>query len=451
MTEPSSTDRINAWLDRIPRMSFGRLGREAPAFRSMGIVGAYIALLVALAAALLNGRSLIMLGIAAAACALSFFGWAYLRRALTGRERLVAFEHLWAGLAATALALRALREPALPYLDVVAVALAFFLSVGRLGCLFVGCCHGQPASVGIVYGEAHGRDGFPRHLMGVRLLPVQALESMGLLLIGALGFGASPFAPPGRVLAWILGAHALVRFGLEGLRGDRRPHALGLSVGRWMAMAQLAFAVAITEPAIRSTPIAVALVSAAAIAGALVFRHVTGSAHRLSRPAAAARVRAIVRARAEAPPTRAEIEQTADGVRVGVSAAHGAEGVHVSLRLPDGARDLPLLCELATRALPELRIEQARIAGDGDLLFLHVPGLREPLPRALSTSADALYGSVVLRLQERLETSVPSAPEQPLPSIPEPVVSAPPSAPAPVAARRISPERLAYFGKSGGS
>ena len=79
-----------------------RLGaRRVPLFRSAGIAGYHVALLVALLAGFQAGvHPIAVLGLSGAA-AVSFFLWAMLRRAVTGRESLVLLEHVWvAGAAA---------------------------------------------------------------------------------------------------------------------------------------------------------------------------------------------------------------------------------------------------------------------------------------------------------------------------------------------------------------
>ena len=53
-------------------------------------------------------------------------------------------EHVWVALGAVALLRWAAGAPVLPGLDVLAVGLCPFLACGRLGCVTVGCCHGQP-------------------------------------------------------------------------------------------------------------------------------------------------------------------------------------------------------------------------------------------------------------------------------------------------------------------
>src|SRR3954452_18859783 len=104
--EPGSvTNDLNTLLDRLPRTRTGRLGREAPTFRTCGVAGFYGALVALLAAGLIRELSLLSLAVVALVCAASFFGWALLRRKLTGRETLVLLEHVWIALGCSTIAL----------------------------------------------------------------------------------------------------------------------------------------------------------------------------------------------------------------------------------------------------------------------------------------------------------------------------------------------------------
>jgi hypothetical protein len=176
--------------------------------------------------------------------AASFFAWAVLRRLVSGRERLVLFEHAWLAGACVAGYAAAIGQPVWRWLDVFAVALCLFLAVGRLGCLVAGCCHGLPSALGVVYG-GEGQD--PHPYAGLRLFPVQAVESAVLGATGVIGLLALPGADDGDVLLGLMVTYAIARFGTEALRGDRRPRILGIPVARAAAVVQLAAALVLSE------------------------------------------------------------------------------------------------------------------------------------------------------------------------------------------------------------
>ena len=435
------TQSLNRFLDSLPRTRVGSLTREAPAFRTCGVAGFHVAVAAAFGGALLAGRSLPVTAIVCLTCALSFFAYTYLRRWVTGREALVLLEHVWFAEVSVAAVLAALGEPPLAYLDVVGPALALFLAGGRTGCLLVGCCHGRPSSLGIVYGEEAARDGFPSHLVGVRLFPVQALEAAGLVLIGLTGLAALPFAAQGHVFAWFLAGYAVLRFGTEALRGDVRPHLLGMSVPRWMALAELGAALWIArdpaDPAARDLGLLAVLLLA--LAGSLLARRAFDRRPALLSGAHAAELRrAVAGAAASASAGEGErgpaLRVTSAGVSAAVSPA-GAGRLHVSLSLNGGPRDLEALCRLAAAALPGLDPGEVR-AGPGGVLHLPVRVVREEDGAAAPDAAgEALYGEVVRRLQADRDGGGAPAPAAP---------GARPDAPDPAAEGR-----RAYFAARG--
>ena len=243
----SAIGSINDLFDALPRTRITVSGRQLPAFRCCGIAGFYAALIVVAAATLLTGRSLAVGVLISAVAAGSFFVWAFFRRRVSGGEKLVLLEHVWFALALVSGALWLVHQPVLTWLDIMAPALALFLSAGRIGCTLVGCCHGHPSSVGIVYKDSAVADGFPAEFVGSGLFPVQAIEGFALLLIGLSGLAALPFARPGEGLIWFLIAYAVVRFGLEALRADPRPHFLGWSQSQWMCIGQGGVAIILSE------------------------------------------------------------------------------------------------------------------------------------------------------------------------------------------------------------
>lgn len=230
----------SAALDRLPRLTVDVGHRRLPAFRSLGIIGFQLGVVVAVLVALLSGLPVVTAVGVAAVAGLSFFGWGLLRRALTGGETLVLVEYVWVALGAVVAFLWVSGAPLTAGLDVMAVALCPFLAFGRLGCTAVGCCHGVPVSAesrwSVRYGPEHG---LPARITGRPLLPVALLEASGLTLIGVVGLGLVAGSAPGTATVWFLLAYAVLRFGLEALRGDRRPVLLGLSVARLTCVAQL--------------------------------------------------------------------------------------------------------------------------------------------------------------------------------------------------------------------
>jgi hypothetical protein len=375
-------ERLNRWLEGLPRTRFGAFG-EMPAFRACGVAGFYVALMTALTAAALTGRSLVVMAGLAAVCAVSFFLYTWLRRWIARRESLVLMEHVWFALAASSAALWACGLPISPYLDCVSLALCPFLAAGRCGCLLVGCCHGKPARVGIVYGASFVETGFPRVFAGVRLFPVQALEGIAIAGMGLLLAIALPFAPPGAVFCAFLAIYALLRFATEGLRADPRPHLFGLSQARWMAVAQVGAALWIAGGPLRIPGM---IFLAVFLTGALI----AGSLRRARRLAGRSHVREVRRL-VENGAAMPEINLTSRGVGVAVSRMSGG-ALHVSLSLSGARAEIPLLCQIAARALPGADPRSAR-AGHRGVLHVMVPAKQDG--NSLTVRGDGLRSAAM--------------------------------------------------------
>jgi prolipoprotein diacylglyceryltransferase len=407
---------LNAWFDTLPVTRVGKHGREQPTFLACGVTGFYLALIALFGAGLLTGKSMLVLAAVAMVAALSFFVYTYVRRWIVGRESLVLLEHVWFALACEALLLYWTHQPVLAYLDLVAVALCPFLAAGRLGCTLVGCCHGHPSSLGIRYTEECAADGFSSHLVGVRLLPVPLIEGVGLLLIGGVGLAAIPHAGPGKVFTWYLIAYSVIRFGLEGLRGDERPHLIGLSQARWMSIVEAGFAISM-DGQHHATPAVVVtlLILAISLLGFWWWRH---PHRRLLDSSHVTEVHRFIRDAASRIPMPLPLLRTTSGnvgIAVSTGADDGTEWVHVSIALAGERSDLPLLCELAARALPGLSPNRT---GFADNRVLHIVA---PLPMAdgvptddneLHRRACVTYGAAVRHLQQ-LHESPASQPAPP--------------------------------------
>jgi hypothetical protein len=264
---------INRRLDGLARTTVVAAGRRLPAFRVCGTTGYVVAVITATGLALAHGLSAWLMLALCGVGALTFIVLSAYVRDADGRERLVYYHHQAAVLATTTATLVIAGAPVLPYVDLVAIGLGLFLAFGRVGCLMVGCCHGRPARVGIRYGPAHVQEGFPAHREGVRLLPIQALESAWTLVAVGIAIAATLRAPGAGLAAYVV-TYATGRFALEYLRGDgARPYLLAVSEAQWTSLA-LAAAVVAAEATghlpedVTHTP-ALALM-AAATAGTLV-------------------------------------------------------------------------------------------------------------------------------------------------------------------------------------
>ena len=102
----------------------------------------------------------------------------------------------------------------------------------------VGCCHGRPHRWGVCYREEHAAVGFTPYFVGVRLFPIQAVESLWVFCIVTTGVTfVLNGRPAGAALAWYVVTYDLGRFCFEFLRGDPdRPYLWGFSQPQWISL-----------------------------------------------------------------------------------------------------------------------------------------------------------------------------------------------------------------------
>ncbi len=229
---------FNRCLDRLVHPAFRVHHKPWPAFRVCGYVGLALAILLTMALVVHRGRSPWIMAALVLASVSTFLGLAMATKVLTGEESLTYYHHQIAVMTVTAFLLWLLCQPILPYLDVTILGVGLFLACGRVGCLMVGCCHGRPHRWGVCYRAEHAAAGFPRYLVGVRLFPIQAVESawvFSIVLVGTVLILSSH--PPGEALAWYVIAYNLGRFCFEFLRGDAaRPYFRGFSEAQWTSL-----------------------------------------------------------------------------------------------------------------------------------------------------------------------------------------------------------------------
>jgi prolipoprotein diacylglyceryltransferase len=214
-------------------------GRQRCAFHVWGVAGYGAAAVLSIVLGTRAGLVVWMVPLLLLLAAAVFLALALATKIALGDECLIYYHHEIAVLACCAAIAHLVGSPVLTCLDVGAAGLGAFLAFGRLGCASVGCCYGRPSARGLVYGPAHAQAGFPAHLCGVRLVPVQWVES---LLVALLTVAASVLiwrrAPAGAAFAVYAGGYALLRFTLEFFRGDDgRGYLGGFSTAQWTSVA----------------------------------------------------------------------------------------------------------------------------------------------------------------------------------------------------------------------
>ena len=232
-------DVLNRSLDNLARPGVAVLGRSRSAFQICGCTGLVLAVLLAMTLVTRLDLSPWVMGAVALGAVLAFLGLAMGSKIVAGEERLVYYYHEVATIVVTAVLLRLLRQPILPYLDMTILGVGLFLACGRVGCLMAGCCHGRPHSWGVVYREEHAAAGFTPYYVGVRLFPIQAVESLWVCCVVVAG---SVLVwnryQPGTALAWYVVSYDIGRFCFEFMRGDpERPYLRGFSEAQWISLA----------------------------------------------------------------------------------------------------------------------------------------------------------------------------------------------------------------------
>lgn len=213
-------------------------GRSVSSFHVCGVIGWIAGITLAFFLSAHQQLPLWVTGVLAVGSIATFLALVMAMKIATGEENIVYYHHEIAVVAVSALLLWALGAPVLPYLDAVFMGLGLFLACGRVGCLMVGCCHGRPHSWGVCYSHDHADAGFARHLVGVRLFPIQLVES--LFVVGTVAAGMAMVlrgAAPGTALTFYSIAYGLARFSFEFFRGGRaRPYWRGFSEAQWTTL-----------------------------------------------------------------------------------------------------------------------------------------------------------------------------------------------------------------------
>ena len=241
-------DTLNQYLDMPLQSRVRVLGHALSAFHfyiGLGLVSGSVLAMVLTRYLNLSLRVMIAIILTAA---LTFLAQAMFKKIVTGVEELVYYRDMIAVILGVAVMLKLLGQPVLPYLDVTLSGVSLFQACGRIGCLMVGCCHGRPHEWGVRYDEEGAASEFPKYLIGVRLFPVQVLESFWLFCVVLPGMIlVLNGGRPGEAFSWYILAYGTGRFFLEFARGDvERPYLWSFSEPQWTSLI-LVCALALSE------------------------------------------------------------------------------------------------------------------------------------------------------------------------------------------------------------
>lgn len=229
--------RINAWFDGWVRPRVRFAGRSVSAFHYCGIIGVIAAVILAETLVVRRGGSAPIMSAVVIASILTFVALVMGQKIVTGEERIIYYHHEIGVMVVAWLLVTLLGAPPLLYLDATLLGIGAFLACGRVGCTMVGCCHGKPHRLGVLYRPEHAEHGFAPYYVGIRLFPVQLIES--LLVAFATLSGAWLVwrgDPLGSGLAWYVVFYDSMRFALEYIRGDHdRPYYGGFSQAQWIS------------------------------------------------------------------------------------------------------------------------------------------------------------------------------------------------------------------------
>lgn len=146
--------------------------------------------------------------------------------------------------AAGTLFLRAKKEPVAPWLDFSTPVLSLGTAIGRLGCLFGGCCYGkicyQPWAVSIVDEKGAYLPRHPAPLYAI-LWELATLTILLALEKDRARGNTGLLRRPGSLFALWMILHGIGRFLIEFIRDDFRGSDLvGLSLSQWLSLGLVA-------------------------------------------------------------------------------------------------------------------------------------------------------------------------------------------------------------------
>ena len=221
-----------------PNLHIHVAGKKISSFHVFGTMGYISGVSLGIFLTWFTGLSVPIIMLLAVIGAGILFGFTYLFKIITGRENIVYYHHEIGIMLTCWFILFFLDLPILPYLDIVLLGIGTFLAFGRWGCYSVGCCHGRPGSHGVIYSQAHAMAGFPKYYVGVRMFPIQLVESFWVGIVVCTGtYLVLHGVRPGTIVVVYTIIYGAARFFFEFFRGDAdRPYIHGFSEAQWTTL-----------------------------------------------------------------------------------------------------------------------------------------------------------------------------------------------------------------------
>ena len=148
------------------------------------------------------------------------------------------------------------KEKPLELVDLLAAVVPLGHAFGRIGCFFYGCCYGRDSDCWCAVTFPAGSPSWYEHgRRMVSVLPTQLFEAAALLaLFGLLMWiwhrqvaPSTKHQAPGTILGLYLVGYAVIRFGIEYLRGDPRAAVGPFSISQAISIGMLIIGVFFIE------------------------------------------------------------------------------------------------------------------------------------------------------------------------------------------------------------
>ena len=153
------------------------------------------------------------------------------------------------------------KESPLKLADLLAAVIPLGHAFGRIGCFFYGCCYGRDSDCWCAVTFPMGSPSWYEHgRKMVSVLPTQLFEAAALLaLFGGLMWvwrriGRTSVRPSGLVLGLYLCGYAVIRFGIEILRGDPRAAVGPFSISQTISIGMVVIGTLFVIHALRKQP-----------------------------------------------------------------------------------------------------------------------------------------------------------------------------------------------------